>query len=236
MTNREQIANTLLYTCHLNQLTKDIHMQRSLTSNFFAPILTLTLLIMSSPVWAQGTATSPFTAHEVEPGPIVYVGGPLDSINGPDPIPIDLDPTGGPWSKSITDPDFLITTPTILQMVETIINVGDEPWFDWHEHILPNAAGVPSSSTWVSVKLFVNGTPITFASGGLGTQDLWVDTFSQPVLPGDILTVEKEVEAFPLPFPTGDPILRLQEYPTPEPASAALIGLGGLALLKRRHG
>ena len=204
-------------------------MLRSMTQTALIPILTLALLITCSPAWAQGTATSPFTAAEVEPGPIVFIGSPTD------PIPIDLDPFGGPWSKSITDPNNLITVPTLLPMVETIINVGTEPWLDWHEHILPNAAGVTSPSTWFSVKLSVNGVPIGFSSAGLGTQDLWLDTFSQPVLPGDILTIEKEVEAFPLSAGTGGPILRLQEYPTPEPASAALIATGSLVLLGTRR-
>ena len=178
--------------------------------------------------WAQGTATSPFTIHEVEPGPIVFIGDPSA------PIPIDLDPTGGPWSKSIIDPNAVVTAPGLLTMIETIENAGDEPWYDWHEHILPNAVGAGGVSIWFSVKLSVNGTPITFASGGLGTGDLWLDTFSQPVLPGDILTVTKEVEVFPLTDGSAGPILRIQEYPTPEPASAALIAVGSLALLGRR--
>ncbi len=200
-------------------------MLRSLTQIVLTPVLAIALLATSTTVWAQGTATSPFTIHEVEPGPIVFIGDPSS------PIPIDLDPTGGPWSKSIVDPNFVVTAPGLLTMVETIQNVGNEPWFDWHEHILPNAAGAGGISTWFRVKLSVNGTPIGFASGGLGTGDLWLDTFSQPVLPGDILTVTKEVEVFPLTAGTAGPILRIQEYPTPEPASAALIAVGSLALL-----
>jgi len=205
-------------------------MKRSITQHLIVPVLALTFLAMSSPAWAQGTATSPFTIHNVVPGPSVFIGD-LSS-----PIPIDLDPTGGPWIKSIVDPNFVVTAPGLLTMVETIQNVGNEPWFDWHEHILPNAVGAGGVSTWFSVKLSVNGTPIGFTSGGLGTGDLWVDTFSTPVLPGDIFTVEKEVVVFPLTDGTFGPILRIQEYPTPEPASAALIAMGSLVLLKRRKG
>jgi hypothetical protein len=203
-------------------------MNTSLTRLILAPALALTLLAMSSTAWAQGTATGPFTSHFVTPGPEVLVG---DAAN---PIPIDLDPTGSPWFKSITDPNGLITSTTALSMTETILNVGTEPWFDWHQVILPNAAGVPSS-TWLSVDLLINGSPITFSSTGLGTAILDVDTFSQPVLPGDILTIQNVVEVFPVPPPSTGAILRLQQFPTPEPASAGLIGLGALTLLGKRR-
>jgi len=192
------------------------------------PALTLALFTMCSSAFAQGTATGPFTNHIIDPGPIVLIGDPVS------PIPIDLDPTGLPWFKSITDPNAVVTGPSLLSMIETIQNVGAEPWFDWHEHIMPNAAGV-TSSTWLSVKLSINGSLIGFTPTGLGTADLWLDNFSLPVLPGDILVIEKEVDLFPASAPGTGPILRLQEYPTPEPASAALIGLGSLALLGKRR-
>jgi hypothetical protein len=35
--------------------------------------------------------------------------------------------------------------------------------------------------------------------------------------------------------PLGGPIFIIEEYPTPEPTSAALIGLGSLALAARRR-
>lgn len=205
-------------------------MNAKLSKLILAPILAVALFAMCNTVSAQGTATGPFTGHIVDPGPIVLIGDPVN------PIPIDLDPNGLPWSKSITDPNFVITNPAgeLLIMIETIRNVGTEPWLDWHEHILPNAAGV-SSSTWFSVKLSINGSPIGFSSLGLGTSDLWLDTFSQQVLPGDILVITKEVEVFPLGPGTSGPILRLQEYPTPEPASAALMGIGSLLILARRR-
>ncbi len=203
-------------------------MKSSLSRLILTPALTLALLAMCNTTFAQGTATGPFTSHIVDPGPIVFIGDPVN------PIPIDLDPNGLPWFKSITDPNAVVTGPGLLSMVETIQNVGNEPWFDWHEHILPNAAGV-TSSTWFSVKLSINGSPIGFVPTGLGTADLWLDTFSLPVLPGDILVIEKEVEVFPLTPGSSGPILRIQEYPTPEPASAALIGLGSIALLSKRR-
>lgn len=195
-----------------------------------APVLALALFALCNTALAQGTATGPFTSHIVDPGPIVLIGDPAG------PIPIDLDPTGPPWFKSITDPNNVILNPAgeLLTMVETIQNVGTEPWYDWHEFIFPNAAGVPSPSSWISVKLSINGTPIGFTPTGLGTVSLDLDNFSQPVLPGDIFVIEKEVEVFPLLPGNSDPLLRIQEYPTPEPASLALLSLGSLSVLRRR--
>ncbi len=206
-------------------------MNTSLSKRILIPVLAVVFLSMSNTAFAQGTATGPFTGHTVDPGPIVLIGDPAS------PIPIDLDPLGSPWLKSITDPSGVVTNPAgeLLVMIETIQNVGTEPWLDWHEHILPNAAGV-SSSTWFSVKLSINGSLIGFTPTGLGTADLWLDNFSLPVLPGDVLVIEKEVEVFPLLPGTAGPILRIQEYPTPEPASAALMGLGSLLLMARRKG
>jgi hypothetical protein len=198
------------------------------TRTIFAPVLMLTLIGMCNSAFAQGTATGPFTSHFITPGPEVLIG---DAAN---PIPIDLDPAGLPWSKSITDPNGLITTTTPLDMTETIINVGTEPWLDWHQLILPNAAGLPNS-TWLGVNLLINGSAIGFNAVGLGTSTLWLDTFSQPVLPGDVLTIQNVVEVFPVLPPNTGAILRLQQFPTPEPASAALIGLGTLTLLGKRR-
>ena len=203
-------------------------MNASLTRLMPAPILALALFTMSNTALAQGTATGPFTGAIVTPGPEVLIG---DVTN---PFPIDLDPTGSPWFKSITDPNGLITTATPLDLIETIINVGTEPWFDWHQEIFPNAAGVPNS-TWLGVNLLINGSAITFNAVGLGTSTLWLDTFSQPVMPGDVLVIQNVVEVFPVPPPTSGPILRMQQYPTPEPASAALIALGTLTLLGKRR-
>jgi hypothetical protein len=205
-------------------------MKIQLLKLILTPVLALTLLAMCSTAFAQGTATGPFTAAIVTPGPEATFG---DLLN---PIPIDLDVNGLPWFKSITDPNGVVTDPfgELMSLTETIENVGTEPWFDWHEHIAPNAAGVPSS-TWFSVKLSINGSPIGFVPTGLNTADLWLDTFSQPVLPGDIFVIEKEVVVFPVPPPTTGPILRLTEYPTPEPASLGLMGIGSLVVMGRRR-
>ncbi len=202
-------------------------MKPALSKNILNAIAILALCLISSPVFAQGTANGPNTVHTVGPGPGVVIGTPLN------PFPIDLDPNGPPWTKTILDPNFLLLNGGPLNVDESIINVGNEPWFDWHEHILPDATGVVPG-LWTGVFMAINGNPIGFNAIGLGTPDLWLDTFSQPVLPGDVLSIRKVMDVKPgIPGVPNQPII-IQEYPTPEPASAALIGLGSLMLLARR--
>ena len=200
-------------------------MNALLTRLILTPVLAVALLTMCNTALAQGTATGPVTAHDVDPGPIVVIG---DAAN---PFPIALDPNGQPWTKNISDPNLLMINGGILDIVETIINVGNEPWFDWHEHILPDPNGVVPG-LWVSVSLSINGNPIGFNQMGIGTLDLWLDTFSSPVLPGDILEIRKQVDAFST---SALFTMTIEEYPTPEPASAALIVLGSLTLLGKRR-
>ncbi len=193
------------------------------TQHALIPAMAIAVLVISQAAYAQGTATGPATGHEVVPGPNVFIG----DITAP--IEIDLDPIGPPWTKGIFDPNGFVAAPGLLKMTETILNVGDEPWTDWHEIILDPPAGLPQSN-WAAVGgLSVNGSAITFDMTGLGTPTLDLFNFSSPVLPGDILVIEKFAEV----YPTSGPMLRIEEYPTPEPASAALIGLGSLMLVRR---
>jgi len=203
-------------------------MYLKIASKAVVSVVAVALLVFtSSAARAQGTATGPNTNHNVGPGPSVLIGNPSS------PIPIDLDPNGPPWTKTLNDPNFLLLNGGPLNLNETIINVGTEPWFDWHEHLLPDASGA-FPGNWSSVQMSVNGNPIAFNVIGIGTPNLWLDTFSLPVLPGDILNIRKIIDVFPgIPGVVNQPIV-IQEYPTPEPASAALIGLGAITLLFRR--
>src|SRR5690606_39355071 len=65
--------------------------------------------------------------------------------------------------KNIMDPNGVLTVPTDLMFNETIINVGTEPWYDWHEVILAPPVTLPQSN-WLNVNLLVNGNEIGRAS------------------------------------------------------------------------
>ena len=185
----------------------------------------LTTLITSSIAWAQGTAVPMFSIHAAQPNGQILIG------TATSPIPVALGPAPNSWLKSIGDP--LNAIPPGLQVVdliETIVNVGTQPWTDWHEIILPPPVGLVPA-TWSSVVgLNVNNSPIGFSATGLGTQTLDLFAFSQPVLPGDVLEIHKQ--ALVVTSSTGGEILRIQQYPTstvPEP-SAFVLALSGLAV------
>jgi hypothetical protein len=196
-------------------------------------VVSVTLCAAGTASFAQGVAGGLFTNHSVDPGPVVNIG------NAAMPIPIDLDPLGPPWNKSIGDPNNFVVGVKPVDIVESIVNVGTEAWGDWHEILLPPPAGLPPS-TWINVfSLTVNGTPIGFTAAGLGTQVLTLNGFSQPVLPGDIFGIHKQVLVDGAIDANGGPLIRMQQYPTPwvpEPMSMALAAIGGLALsLMRRR-
>ncbi len=201
-------------------------MNAATTKLILTPVLTFVLLMTSNSTFAQGTASGPTTFHNVTSSG----GSSLVSIG---PQGIDLDPDGPPWTKYIfDDAGFLNNDKGSLRISERIINIGNEPWYDWHEHVLPGPTGV--LGVWDNAQLLVNGVPIGFNIAGVNTPDLWLDGFTQPVLPGDTLTINKTLVVRNYVWTPGAAVLRIEEYPTPEPASAALMGLGSMILLKRR--
>ncbi|MEM9295393.1 MAG: PEP-CTERM sorting domain-containing protein [Planctomycetota bacterium] len=183
--------------------------------------------------FAQGTATSPSTSHVALPPMTAYAGGPNDFVNGPSAFPIDLDPSGGPWRKTISsDPVSSFIGPGTFLLVETIVNTGAEAWGGWEEQVFSAGLGVGWDTT---VSVTVNGSPITFTesiSGGA----LLLDNFSPPVFPGDVLEIQKNLFTTANIVGPNQPLFGVVEYPiaVPEPATAALLG-GALLLARRRR-
>jgi hypothetical protein len=180
--------------------------------------------------FAQGVAGVVVTNHIVDPGPQIVVG------NAATPVPIDLDPNGMPWFKNVGDPQFNAPGPGIVDMFETIVNVGNEPWTDWHELLLPAPSGLPPHFWTNVVTLTVNGNPIGFTATGLNSQALDLFNFTQPVLPGDVFGIHKQLHTSGTAGVSGA-FLRIQEYPTgvPEPGTLALVAVSSSAMLMVRR-
>ncbi|MDZ4656830.1 MAG: PEP-CTERM sorting domain-containing protein [Bythopirellula sp.] len=194
-------------------------------------VFAVTFTALTTPVFAQGVAGVVVTSHIVDPGPQIFIG------NSAMPIPIDLDPNGGSWFKNVGDPQINVPGPAIVDMFETIQNVGTEAWGDWHEFLFPAPAGL-APHTWTNVvSLAVNGSPIGFTATGLGTQTLDLFNFSQPVMPGDIFSIHKQLNVNGTALVSGA-FLRIAEYPTPavpEPASLSLFMFGSVLLCGARR-
>lgn len=189
----------------------------------FQAVLAIALCAISTSAFAQGVAGNPSTSHVVQPGPQVIIGVPAA-------MPIDLDPLSGPWHKNIGDPNFNAAGPATVDLLESIQNVGTEPWGDWHEHLLPAPSGLPAH-VWDSVvNITINGSPIGYTATGLGTQTLNLFNFSQPVMPGDIFFIHKRFNTVGSGGVTGA-FVRLQQWPTPwvpEPMSFGLAAMGAV--------
>lgn len=200
--------------------------------------IVLILSAMGNTASAQGgTANGPFTVHEVEAGPIVNIG---DPNNPGDPMPIDADPNGLPWTKGFFDPIAWAAGNVTVDVIETIRNVGTEAWSDWHEEIIGDPLSANGASFWSNVvDLKVNGTSMTsFTTVGVGSKILTLDNFSPLVLPGDVLEIHKQVDVFNLAGDTQAPLVRMFQYPSiaiPEPATCLLMVLGLTAAVLRRN-
>lgn len=160
------------------------------------------------------------------------------------PIPVVRDPLGPQWGKSFTDPNggsfsYAPTSPTNppLSVQEfLVVDPKSPPWTDWHEEVIGIDALTGASDygwTWVNPALLVNGLP----APGLTTSIVGntVSFFFNPVLPGDTVTIRKQLAYNGVPGAVFNGTLAVHEYPTPEPASMALMGLGSALLLRRRQ-
>ena len=191
-----------------------------------------TCLLVSATASAQGTATGPTTTHEYTATGQVWIGGPNDAINGPNPYPIDLDVNGTPWIKQVYTPSSGNFFGGGMSLHETIVNAGTEPWWDWHEKV--NSFAIGAGFNLNQITMSINGQPITFNSGFSGGF-LTLDSFSQPVLPGDVLQIDKSLITTDNVVGSNTLLVTIEQFPTPEPASLALLGLGALAVLRYRR-
>jgi hypothetical protein len=117
------------------------------------------------------------------------------------------------------------------KLIETIQNVGTEAWYDWHETFI--SGGI--AGNWSGMdSVLINGSPITFDQSLIGSM-LTIDNFSQPVLPGDVLTLTKSMITTDNFIGPDQVLFTVLEYPTPEPATALLLAAGCVPCLLRKH-
>ena len=188
------------------------------------------VLTYSGVALAQGTALGPTTLHEIEvQNDRAYAGGANDVINGPLPYPIDLDINGQPWTKQIDTPPDASYTGGLVDIFESITNAGTEPWDGWHADLFGGGLGVGWNNSGV-VSAQVNGSSISYDQT-VTVASLSIRGFSQPVLPGDTLELHKRIDIFTdNVVGPGQTLFSIEQFPTPEPASAAMLIAVGLGL------
>ncbi|MGH7179849.1 MAG: PEP-CTERM sorting domain-containing protein [Tepidisphaeraceae bacterium] len=176
-----------------------------------------------------------------------------------------LDPTAGPWIKNLHNGGSGHASGQQVQIVELLTNTGNEPWTDWHERVVtrttissPNdAPGFLFNSNSLSldadygagfvpltegVDYTVSPTFYSGPGGDPGNSNHWeaIDLFFAPgreILLGDTLQIQKTIFEVFLDGNIWQPgeIATIAEYPTPEPSSAAVVGMSLLAFAARRR-
>ena len=201
-------------------------------------LVAASLLFVAGPVAGQGVGNLGSLPTSFQTGTPPN-GWTVISTAGP--IPVVLDPLGPVWGKSFTGPNgsnFLYppTSPSnpALPVTELLQVAGNIPWTDWHEDVIGiDASGAPDPGwTWANPFILVNGlVPSGLTITGVGTSSL--SFFFNSAAPGSVVDIRKDLVYT---GPAGAAFvgtLAIHEYPTPEPASLALLAIGSLLAFRR---
>jgi hypothetical protein len=217
------------------------------------------LVLFSIAVPASAQITAGFSLDQPPGDPIFveYDPGELHYVLQMDLI---FDPNAGPMEKHFQSPLHPTGGPILLDaqqpfaqpVWEEFVLVGGPPVSDWHEEILtpgwhwtlPGTPGVPPGSLITKNGMPWPSTPIPMP-GGMDPSKIWVEF--PPISPPDVLDVHKALLWVGTPGNRtwGDNVLddgtnhdesiiRVLEYPTPEPATVLLMVGGCAALWFRR--
>lgn len=163
-------------------------------------------------------------------------GGITWEVGVPNPLPVVRDPLGPVWKKTLTDQNggpFTAVSGQTFTLHEVLVISGNEFWSDWHEDI------VEPEWSWTGAQIFINnnipaGLVINNVPGN-AVQGGSISFLFNPVAPGSVVDIFKHLTYHGNPaVPPFTGTLTVNQYPTPEPASLALLASGGLVLMRRR--
>jgi hypothetical protein len=139
------------------------------------------------------------------------------------------------WGPGHVQGDITAPDDPTLRILEGVTNDTSFDWTDYHITIgmsqfftIGNPSGLVMPTGWTAqVGDVTVGTIPNGGSGYIGTIDYYMGT-GAPVLMGDDGTF-----GFKVTF-TGSTAYCTEQIPTPEPATIGLLGLGAMALLRRK--
>ncbi len=191
------------------------------------------LLAAAGPAWAQGVgnlASLPTQFQTTAPPTGFTIINPAGG-----PIPVERDPLGPVWPKHLTGPNgqpFQAAAFQAFPVQEALLVAGTLPWKDWHAEI------VNPNWSWTAPSILVNGAvPSGLTITNIPGNALEGGSLSfnfDPVAPGSTVIIAQTL------LYTGPPAVfngtvRVNQYPTPEPASCLLLAAGSVLALGRRH-
>lgn len=191
----------------------------------------------ASLAWGQGVNpdTSPTnTNHTLLP----YAGIPEPPVTwrtvigtSAEPIGVELSPTGPAWQSLFhTNTDAPIPAGSYVAIREHLTVGGTTPWSGWHVELSDPGFALVRSGWTAPLIAFANGTfvpaNITLASAS------GLDATFPSLAPGTAVDFDVYIWRT-----SSNPLassFSMSQYPTPEPATLALITLAGVVFVRRR--